>query len=71
MAKTLFDKVWDSHVIEKIKDGPDVLFIDRHFIHEVTSPVAFVGLKKRNLKVKIFFLLPLNPLLLNLYLFYQ
>ena len=30
MAKTLFDKVWDSHVIEKIKDGPDVLFIDRH-----------------------------------------
>ena len=51
MAKTLFDKVWDSHVIEKIKDGPDVLFIDRHFIHEVTSPVAFVGLKDRGLKV--------------------
>ena len=50
MAKTLFDKVWDSHVIEKIKDGPDVLFIDRHFIHEVTSPVAFVGLKNRGLK---------------------
>ena len=51
MAKTLFDKVWDSHVIEKIKDGPDILFIDRHFIHEVTSPVAFVGLKYRGLKV--------------------
>jgi 3-isopropylmalate dehydratase large subunit len=51
MAKTLFDKVWDPHVIEKIKDGPDVLFIDRHFIHEVTSPVAFVGLKNRGLKV--------------------
>ncbi len=51
MARTLFDKVWDSHVIEKIKDGPDVLFIDRHFIHEVTSPVAFVGLKNRGLKV--------------------
>ena len=51
MAKTLFDKVWDSHVIEKIKDGPDVLFIDRHFIHEVTSPVAFIGLKNRGLKV--------------------
>ena len=51
MAKTLFDKVWDSHVIEKIKDGPDVLFIDKHFIHEVTSPVAFVGLKNRGLKV--------------------
>ena len=51
MGKTLFDKVWDSHVIEKIDDGPDVLFIDKHFIHEVTSPVAFVGLKNRNLKV--------------------
>jgi len=51
MANTLFDKVWDSHVIEKIEDGPDVLFIDRHFIHEVTSPVAFVGLKNRKLKV--------------------
>ena len=56
MANTLFDKVWDSHVIESIEDGPDVLFIDRHFIHEVTSPVAFVGLKKRGLKVNhIFF----------------
>ena len=50
MGKTLFDKVWDSHVIEKIDDGPDVLFIDKHFIHEVTSPVAFVGLKNRSLK---------------------
>jgi 3-isopropylmalate/(R)-2-methylmalate dehydratase large subunit len=48
---TLFDKVWDSHVIRKIEDGPDVLFIDRHFIHEVTSPVAFLGLESRGLKV--------------------
>ncbi|MDP2067366.1 MAG: 3-isopropylmalate dehydratase large subunit [Lutibacter sp.] len=48
MSKTLFDKVWDSHVIRKINDGPDVLFIDRHLIHEVTSPVAFLGLKSRN-----------------------
>jgi len=47
MKKTLFDKVWDSHVIESIKDGPDVLFIDRHLVHEVTSPVAFLGLKQR------------------------
>ncbi len=47
MSKTLFDKVWDSHVIRKIEDGPDVFFIDRHFIHEVTSPVAFLGLKSR------------------------
>lgn len=48
---TLFDKVWDSHVVRKIEDGPDVFFIDRHFIHEVTSPVAFLGLETRGLKV--------------------
>ena len=48
---TLFDKVWDSHVVRKIEGGPDVLFIDRHFIHEVTSPVAFGGLVSRKLKV--------------------
>jgi len=47
MAKTLFDKVWDSHVVRKIEEGPDVLFIDRHFVHEVTSPVAFLGLEER------------------------
>ena len=47
MANTLFDKVWDAHVVRKVKDGPDVLFIDRHFIHEVTSPVAFLGLESR------------------------
>ena len=51
MDKTLFDKVWDSHVVKKIQDGPDVLFIDRHMVHEVTSPVAFLGLKNRNIKV--------------------
>lgn len=48
---TLFDKVWDSHAVRKIEDGPDVLFIDRHFIHEVTSPVAFLGLENRGLQV--------------------
>ncbi len=48
---TLFDKVWDSHVVRKIEDGPDILFIDRHFIHEVTSPVAFLSLEQRGLKV--------------------
>ena len=51
MNKTLFDKVWDSHVVKSIKDGPDVLFIDRHMVHEVTSPVAFLGLKKRKINV--------------------
>ena len=49
--KTLFDKVWDAHVVKSIEDGPDVFFIDRHFIHEVTSPVAFLGLKNRNVPV--------------------
>jgi len=48
---TLFDKVWDAHVVKKIEDGPDVFFIDRHFIHEVTSPVAFLGLKNRGVSV--------------------
>lgn len=51
MNNTLFDKVWDSHVVHKIKGGPDVLFIDRHMVHEVTSPVAFLGLKNRGIKV--------------------
>lgn len=51
MPTTLFDKVWDAHVVRHVQDGPDVLFIDRHFIHEVTSPVAFLGLEKRGLKV--------------------
>jgi 3-isopropylmalate/(R)-2-methylmalate dehydratase large subunit len=51
MGKTLFDKVWDSHVVRHIEDGPDVFFIDRHMVHEVTSPVAFLGLKNRNIGV--------------------
>ena len=51
MKQTLFDKVWDSHVVRSINNGPDVLFIDRHMIHEVTSPVAFLGLKNRELPV--------------------
>ncbi|WP_304231922.1 3-isopropylmalate dehydratase large subunit [Jiulongibacter sediminis] len=51
MSKTLFDKVWDAHVVRKIEDGPDVFFIDRHFIHEVTSPVAFLGLENRGIGV--------------------
>ena len=49
--KTLFDKVWDSHVVHQIDNGPDVLFIDRHMVHEVTSPVAFLGLKNRGIGV--------------------
>lgn len=50
-AKTLFDKIWDAHVVKQVEGGPNVVYIDRHFIHEVTSPVAFLGLKNRGLKV--------------------
>ena len=51
MSNALFDKVWDSHLVSRISNGPDVLFIDRHMVHEVTSPVAFLGLKNRGIKV--------------------
>ena len=51
MGKTLFDKVWDAHVVSHVEDGPDQLYIDRHYCHEVTSPQAFDGLRKRGLKV--------------------
>jgi 3-isopropylmalate/(R)-2-methylmalate dehydratase large subunit len=43
--RTLFDKVWDSHVVERLPDGTCVLYIDRHLVHEVTSPQAFEGLR--------------------------
>lgn len=49
--KTLFDKVWDSHVIYRQEGYPAVLYIDAHLIHEVTSPQAFNGLRKRGIKV--------------------
>lgn len=49
--KTLFDKIWDAHVVKQSEGYPDVLYIDRHFIHEVTSPQAFDGLRKRGVKV--------------------
>lgn len=48
---TLFDKIWDSHVVRSVPNGPDVFFIDKHFIHEVTSPVAFLNLEKRGIGV--------------------
>ncbi|MEL6556979.1 MAG: 3-isopropylmalate dehydratase large subunit [Bacteroidota bacterium] len=50
-GKTLFDKIWDQHVVKSVQDGPDVLYIDKHFIHEVTSPQAFAGIEKRGKKV--------------------
>ena len=47
MGKTIFDKIWDKHVVKVIEDGPSVLYIDQHLIHEVTSPQAFSGIEKR------------------------
>jgi 3-isopropylmalate/(R)-2-methylmalate dehydratase large subunit len=49
MAKTLFEKVWDAHVVTEIKGGPSILYIDKHLIHEVTSPQAFAGIEKRGI----------------------
>jgi 3-isopropylmalate/(R)-2-methylmalate dehydratase large subunit len=51
MAKTLFEKIWEKHIVKTINGGPSVLYIDTHFIHEVTSPQAFNGLNKRGIKV--------------------
>jgi 3-isopropylmalate/(R)-2-methylmalate dehydratase large subunit len=50
MAKTLYDKLWDSHVVNTAEDGTTILYIDRHLVHEVTSPQAFDGLKLANRK---------------------
>src|SRR6185503_5080661 len=51
MSKTLFDKIWDAHVVSANEGFPDILYIDTHFIHEVTSPQAFDGLRQRGLPV--------------------
>ena len=51
MATTLFEKVWNAHVVQSIENGPQVVYIDKHFIHEVTTPQAFAGLDKRGIKV--------------------
>ncbi len=52
MAKTLFEKLWDAHVVAQEADSPAVLYIDLHLVHEVTSPQAFEGLRKRGIKVR-------------------
>ncbi len=51
MKKTLFDKIWEAHVVDSIDNGPDILYIDKHLIHEVTSPQAFNELKERKIPV--------------------
>ncbi len=50
-GKTLFDKVWDAHVVDTVANGPQVLYIDKHLIHEVTSPQAFAELEERGIPV--------------------
>ena len=50
--RTLFDKIWDSHVVEKLPDGTCILYIDRHLVHEVTSPQAFEGLRMAGRKLR-------------------
>ncbi len=52
MARTLYEKIWDSHVVAQKKDGPALLYVDRHLIHEVTSPQAFDGLRAGNRTVR-------------------
>lgn len=49
-TSTLFDKIWKAHVVKTIEGGPDVLFIDRQYMHEVTSPAAFEGIRRRGIK---------------------
>ncbi len=51
MGKTIIDKIWDSHVVHRKEGYPDVLYINTHFIHEVTSPQAFDGLRRRGIPV--------------------
>lgn len=50
MSKTLFEKIWDKHVVDTLPDGTIQLYIDRLYCHEVTSPQAFAGLRARGLK---------------------
>lgn len=51
MNKTLFDKVWDAHVVDTVENGPQILYIDKHLIHEVTSPQAFQELEQRGISI--------------------
>ena len=51
-ARTLFDKIWDAHLVKKLDDGTSVVYIDRHLVHEVTSPQAFEGLRLAGRKVR-------------------
>ena len=50
--RTLYDKIWDDHVVHQAEDGTCLLYIDRHLVHEVTSPQAFEGLRMTGRKVR-------------------
>ena len=52
MPKTLYDKIWDDHLVNQESDGTSLLYVDRHLIHEVTSPQAFEGLRMQGRKVR-------------------
>ena len=52
MSTTLYDKIWNDHLVDQQDDGTSLLFVDRHLIHEVTSPQAFEGLR-RELKIQL------------------
>ena len=52
MSSTLYDKIWNDHLVDQQEDGTSLLFVDRHLIHEVTSPQAFEGLRNSNRKVR-------------------
>ena len=52
MSKTLYDKIWNEHLVHEQEDGTSLLFVDRHLIHEVTSPQAFESLRNSKRKVR-------------------
>src|SRR4051794_39463586 len=52
MAKTLYEKIWDAHVVQQLEGGEALLYIDRHLVHEVTSAQAFEGLRVAGRKVR-------------------
>ena len=52
MSTTLYDKIWNDHLVDQQEDGTALLFVDRHLVHEVTSPQAFEGLRNSNRKVR-------------------
>ena len=54
MPKTLYDKIWEDHLVHKQHDGTSLIYVDRHLVHEVTSPQAFEGLRLQKRKNNFF-----------------